>query len=313
MSSAVVIGSLHWDLIAKAAHLPAVGQSVSGGTFAMTPGGKAGNQAIALARNGIDTYLITRVGNDDFGRQLTVAMASADVRTDHIAIDSSNPTGVSTVLASDEGYSSIICPGAAGQLSIPDLDAARTVIESAGMVVCQRELDPDFVNEAIRWCATLGKPVMFNASPPMTNIAEIGATPWADIAWLIVNEIEADGLCDLVGLPASAPESRYRLLQNQLGVANMIVTLGGEGSLWFGSDGILSIPAFPADVIDTVGAGDAFLGTVAASLIEHDPVTVALRRASAAGSITVGQSGAYEAIPTRAAIDRFLTHQAQSS
>jgi ribokinase len=313
MSSAVVIGSLHMDLIARASRLPEVGQSVSGGTFTMAPGGKAGNQAIALARNGIETWLVARVGDDDFGQQLRSAMSAAGVRTDYITVDSANPTGASTVLASDDGYSSIICPGAATQMSIDDLEALRSTVGSAGMVVLQRELDPVFVNGAIHFCANRGTPVMFNASPPLTDRAEFESTPWQDVSWLIVNDAEAVGLSELAGISTTDTNSPYKRVRSELGVANLVVTMGSKGAVWVGQDQALSIPAFPVKVVDTVGAGDAFLGALAASVIRGEKVETALLRASAAGAIAVGMSGAYEAIPTIGQIDEFLKRHYRES
>ena len=113
----VVLGSVHMDLIATAARLPERGESVAGGTFAMAPGGKAGNQACQCALAGAAASIVTRLGGDAFGRELREAMARRGVDTSLVAIDPEAPTGASTVLAAEGDYQSIIAPGAAGRLS----------------------------------------------------------------------------------------------------------------------------------------------------------------------------------------------------
>ena len=124
----VALGSVHMDLIATAERLPAPGESVTGGTFAMAPGGKAGNQACQLALAGADTAIVTRLGDDAFGAQLTAALEARGVDTSHVSIDKEAATGASTVLAAEGDYASIIAPGAAGRLSHEDVERARAAI-----------------------------------------------------------------------------------------------------------------------------------------------------------------------------------------
>ena len=302
MSSAVVIGSLHVDLIAYVDRIPGPGESVSGRDFSMAPGGKAGNQAIQLARCGIETQVLARVGNDTFGRYLIDAIQAAGVYTNLIAVDTTQATGASTVIADGSDYTSVICPGAGAAMTAVDLEHARSAVAEADLVVLQRELPDSFVNPAIQWCKDCGATVLFNASPgpPAAAMTE---TPWSAIDWLVVNEVEAAML-----LQSSDPIStEYAQLYADLGVGNLVVTRGAEGSHWFGPDEQrLSMPAFPARVVDTVGAGDAFLGVLAASIVRGDDIRVGLQRASAAGALAVGVSGAYDALPTSAQIDARL-------
>src|SRR6478735_6173044 len=99
--AAVVIGSVHMDLIARADRFPGRGESVSGGTFSMGPGGKGGNQAIALAQCGVKTTIVSRVGDDQFGRDLRAALERKGVDVKCLAVDASAPTGASTVLSAE--------------------------------------------------------------------------------------------------------------------------------------------------------------------------------------------------------------------
>ncbi|MCC6793048.1 MAG: ribokinase, partial [Thermomicrobiales bacterium] len=122
--SVVVLGSVHIDLIASAERLPGPGESVSGGTFSISPGGKAGNQAIQLARCGMRTLLLSCLGDDLFGRELLRALQTAGVDLSLIHIDHATATGASVVMTSLVDYASIIAPGAAARLSPFDVDRA---------------------------------------------------------------------------------------------------------------------------------------------------------------------------------------------
>ncbi|HRA49019.1 MAG TPA: ribokinase [Thermomicrobiales bacterium] len=309
---AVVIGSLHVDLIARADRLPREGESVTGGTFAMTPGGKAGNQAIQLARCNVETSLLSCVGDDAFGRMLIEAIGSEDVRTDLISIDAERATGASTVFATASDYSSIICPGAAGSLSVAHLEAAKGAIVAADVLVMQCELPITFVADAISWCHALGIPVVLNASP-VSALDGIGiAFPWDVLDWVVVNKVEADALAAKSGLHHGDQTSVFAELRTKLRIRNLIVTLGPDGAIWFGEDRNCGCSAFLAEVVDTVGAGDAFLGTLIASITLGNSVEESLRRASAAGALAVSQTGAFAALPTSAQIDAFLNSHGQS-
>lgn len=301
--SAVVIGSLHVDLIARADRFPGRGESVTGGAFSMAPGGKAGNQAIQLALCGIETTLVSRVGNDDFGRMLRSALQKKGVRIDRVTVDPDAPTGASTVFAAEGDYASIIAPGAANNVDRSDLEAARPEIERVDVVVLQRELEPAFVAEAIEFCANLGRPIVLNASPAPSSMEELAGIRLSTITWLIVNRVEA-GILDGATIRNESEAVRVARRLHEQGTANVVITLGGTGSVWVGDAGEAFVPALKTTVVDTVGAGDAFLGVMVASLIRRLEIPVALRRACAAGAIAVGRAGAYDALPSEDEIDR---------
>jgi ribokinase len=307
--AAVVIGSVHMDLIATAARLPRHGESVTGGAFAMAPGGKGGNQAIQLARCGVETSLISRVGDDDFGRTLRTALARKTVRVEQVAVDPERATGASVVLAAEGDYASIIAPGAAGAMSQDDLAAAHHEIERASLAVLQLELDWAFVAQAIDFCAALGTPVMLNASPAPSSPRHLASLAPGAVRWLVVNQVEAAALIGrpVRGLP-DAIDAAGRL-RTEFGVAEAIVTAGGEGAVWRSAGETITQPAFPATVVDTVGAGDAFLGALAAGVIHGLGRAESLRRACVAGAIAVRCSGAYDAFPTADQIDEYLAGQ----
>jgi len=293
--SAVVIGSVHMDLIARADSLPGRGESITGGVFSMAPGGKGGNQAVQLALNGVATTMLTRVGNDPFGQSLVAALHRKGVKTDRIVVDPILATGASTVFADANDYASIIAPGAAGQLSRTDLDAARGAIAGADLVLIQWELPTTFIADAIEYCSGLGKKIVFNASPVAGTAASFSNEHWSAIEWLVVNRVEAIRLAGVDDDGRSDVAQIAGFLRAKLGVSNVVVTLGREGSFWIGASGESFQPAMPSTVVDAVGAGDAFLGTLVAGLIDGIAIEDALRRAAAAGALAVRRSGAYDA------------------
>ncbi len=305
----VVLGSVHMDLIATAARLPGRGESVSGGTFAMAPGGKAGNQACQCALAGADTSIVTRLGDDAFGHELQAALAGRGVDTSLIAIDPEAPTGASTVLAAEGDYQSIIAPGAAGQLSAADIERARPAIEAADALILQLEIAPEISARAAAIAAKAGRMVVLNASPAPEGWDAIPEPLRAATTMLVVNRVEAGRL---TGATASVdtPESLAADVARYTGVAIVLVTLGAEGVIGYADGETVRQPPFSAEVVDTVGAGDAFLGTSVVAMLEGLPSAETVRRGAAAGAIAVSRRGVYDALPGRAVVDAFLAMNA---
>lgn len=294
------------DLIATAARLPGRGESVSGGTFAMAPGGKAGNQACQCALAGAETAIVTRLGDDAFGRELRTALAGRGVDTSLIAIDPEAPTGASTVLAAEGDYQSIIAPGAAGRLSGDDIERARPAIEAADALILQLEIAPEISAHAATIAAKVGRMVVLNASPAPEGWEVIPAALRLAATVLVVNRVEAGRL----GADGATPEAAASDLAAKTGAGIVVVTLGREGIAGVAAGEGVRQPPFPAAVVDTVGAGDAFLGTAVVAMLEGRPFAEALRRGAAAGAIAVSRRGVYDALPRRHAVDAFLARNA---
>jgi ribokinase len=301
----VVLGSVHMDLIATAERLPGCGESVTGGVFAMAPGGKAGNQACQLALAGAEVFIVTRLGDDMFGRQLLTALADKRVDTSLVGIDASAPTGASTVLAAEGDYASIIAPGAAGLLSREDIERSRPVIESADALVVQLEISPEISACAADIAGAAGRCVILNASPAPASWSALPEQLRRATSHLIVNRVEAGRLLGRALDPARS-EAEVTALASATGVATVIMTLGAEGSVALSGGTLVRQSAFAASLADAVGAGDAFLGAGALALLEGRTLDEALRRGAAAGAIAVARRGVYEALPSRREIDAFL-------
>jgi len=304
----VVVGSVHMDLIATADRLPGRGESVSGGTFAMAPGGKAGNQACQSALAGAATQIVTRLGGDAFGRVLRDALSERGVDTSLITMDPDAPTGASTVFAAEGDYTSIIAPGAAGRLSAEDVRRARSAIEAADALIIQLEIPVGISALAAGIAIGAGRMVVLNASPAPEGWANIPEALRRATTVLVVNRVEAGRLTG-VSLVDDTADSVAAQVANETGIAIVLLTLGAEGVVGYADGETVRQPAFSAEVVATVGAGDAFLGTAVVALLDGRPLADALRRGAAAGAIAVSRRGVYGDLPDREQVDAFLARQ----
>jgi ribokinase len=302
-----VVGSIHMDVVAKADRLPSKGESVVGHTAALSPGGKAGNQAAQAALSGAHAFLIGRVGRDVFGDQLRAALARAGVDTTYLTFDEREATGVSPVLTGADGeYCSIIVPGAGQRLTREDVDAASDAFAQSAVLLLQCEIPLEISVYAARFARSLGCRVVFNASPAPTDAHTVPDDLWSAVDILIVNGIE---LARLSGMPAAglqAARFAAERLREGLTIPLVIVTLGGDGAIALDDHGSRHVPAWSVPVVETIGAGDAFAGVLASELACGRDIDDALPLANAAGALAVTRPGAHESLPTGEQIRAFL-------
>jgi ribokinase len=225
----VVLGSVHMDLIATADRLPGPGESVAGGTFLMAPGGKGGNQAVQFALAGAEVHMLTRLGDDGFGRELLAALRAKGVGTSLVAIDPRHPTGASTVFGAHGDYCSIIAPGAAARLSADDVERSGGAIEQADALVLQLELPPSISDQAARIAVAKGRAVVLNASPAPADWSEVPDSLWRAASIMVVNRVEAARLLRREIQPEGLNEA-MRELASCFAITTIVVTLGPQGS-----------------------------------------------------------------------------------
>ena len=309
-----VVGSVHMDVVATADRLPAAGESVVGHRVALSPGGKAGNQAAQSALNGARTFLIGRVGRDVFGDQLRAALASSGVDTTYLTVDPQEATGISPVFTGGDGeYASIIVPGAGQRLQPEDIDTARDAFAQSAVLLIQGEIPIHLSAHAAGLARSLGGRVIFNASPAPAAAAAIPDDLWSFVDVLLVNGAEAERLSgmSIAGVPAAVLAGEA--LQRQLGIPTVIITLGGSGAVALDERGTRHLPSWPVSVVETIGAGDAFAGVLASELARGHQLDEALPLANAAGALAVTRPGAHDALPTGAQIRAFLTERGRPS
>ena len=295
----LVFGSINIDFVTRVERFPNAGETVSGISFAIYPGGKGANQALASARAGAPTWLIGAVGRDAFATAALALVKQAGVDLTHVA-RVEQATGSATILVSDAGENLIVSVPGANALADPETIPEALLTRSSTLSL-QHEL-PAHANEAlVRRARRNGSRVVLNASPwrPLSMDA------LRSIDYLVVNEIEAAALAAARDWPPSPHELALAAAHAVPGLT-IIVTLGRHGALAAHGGEILRVPAPSVQVIDTTGAGDAFAGTLIAALDDDASLDEALRRAVAAGSLACSAAGAQPSFPERSAVDTVL-------
>lgn len=297
MATVCVIGSSNLDFTVSVPRLPGVGETVSGGTLVTSPGGKGANQAVAARRLGVDVVFVTLLGADSMGDRLASALAEARLPSGPIGRTTEAPTGVALIAVDPEGRNQIaVAPGANHRLTPDRARSHVDLLRSADVVLLQLETPIDTVRWALSEARRLGKRTVLNPAP--ARVLPLPTDLLALVDYLTPNEIEAGLLADReVRSPADAEAAGRALVAR--GVSTVVVTLGAAGAIAVGAGGTVRVPAFPVEVIDTVGAGDAFSGALAASLAAGAPIEDALLVASATGGLTCTRRGAVDAMPTR--------------
>jgi ribokinase len=296
VGSVCVIGSSNLDFTVPVPKLPGVGETVSGGALVTSPGGKGANQAVAARRLGADVAFVTLLGADPMGDRLAAALLEAGLPPAPIGRTRETATGVALIAVDPEGRNQIaVAPGANHRLTAEHARRHADLLARSDVVLLQLETPVDTVRWALAEGRRLGKRTVLNPAPARVLPLPADVLPLVD--YLTPNEIEA-GL--LTGRPVRSPEDAVaagRALVAR-GVSTVVVTVGAAGAVAVGEH-VLRIPAFPVEAIDTVGAGDAFSGALAACLAGGASLDDALLVASAAAGLTCTRRGAVEALPTR--------------
>ncbi len=291
----VIVGSVNMDLVLGCQHLPAPGETVVGRDFRVLPGGKGANQAVAAARLGAAVEFVGCVGDDPFGAQAAAALRAEGITLTHLHRVVGVATGVAIVLVEESGQNSIaLGPGANHALSIEHIDAASDSIAAAGMLVCQFESPLAAVQRAIGIAFAADVPVLLNPAP---------AQPLPDallamVSLLVPNEGEAAALAGAMGVTGSADDGATSASAlRKRGSRTVIVTLGAKGVLLADEGGCVQYPAYAARALDTTGAGDAFVGALAAALLQGHELPAAIDFAQRAAAFSVEHHGAQAAMP----------------
>jgi len=295
MPDVVVLGSLNMDLVVRTARMPRPGETVMGEHFVTVPGGKGANQAAAAARLGATVEMIGRVGADGFGPGLAANLRDQGVGVEHVTVDERASTGVALIVVDDKGENSIVVvPGANGRVAISDLQAAHDLLSDAHFLIAQFEVPLPVVRAAIQMARDLELRVILNAAPAQ----RVDADFMRGVFCLVVNEFEAQ---TLAGMPVtedleSVSEAGQALLG--LGVYVAVITLGARGALLVTRESSAHVPAQRVPVVDTTAAGDAFVGGLAAALLDGLDLVDAVRYATCAGTLAATRLGAQPSLPS---------------
>lgn len=311
----LVVGSLNMDLTASAKRIPNSGETVIGTRFQTAPGGKGLNQAVQCARLGASVTMVGKVGADDFGRSLLQVAEEAGVDVSHVLIDPDESTGVAMIqleLREDGTQNRImVCPGANYTITLEELQWLRDEIVKYDMLIVQFELPMNVVEAVATWAHEAGVPVMVNPAP---------AAPMSDhllacASYLSPNEHEAALLAN--HSIRVEPEINYDDLISvaaffhERGVENLIITMGSNGSVVAGCDGIHHTPCVRMPhVADPTAAGDSFVAAFCTALTAGLRQDQALAFASHAAAITVSRMGALPSLPSLIEVQALLRDRA---
>lgn len=304
----VVVGSVNVDLVVTVERLPGRGETVVGGRFARHHGGKGGNQAVAAARLGAPTAFIGAVGSDGFGAEARAALEADGVDVAGVVTIATAPTGVALIVVDEHGENSIaVAGGANAALSSVQVRAAlkRLALSSTDVVLVGHEIRTGATHEALRLARIAGATTILNPAP--AGGLGRATLDLADI--LTPNEGELATLAGPEGRPSA---QAGRLLGADPGRRAVLVSLGGRGALLASGRRARAIHAPKVEVVDTVGAGDALNGALAAGLAAGLELPGAAHRAVVAASLAVTRAGAREGMPTAAALDAALTRGART-
>ena len=294
----VVVGSINMDVVVTAARLPALGETLLGEAVAFHPGGKGANQAAAAARLGARCSMIGAVGDDAFGEQLRTFLAATGVDVAGVRTRST-ATGVASIIVADGDNAIIVAPGANALVS--ETDVTTVDLQRADVVVTQLEIPVGAARVALQHARAGGATTILNAAPARACPDELLAA--ADV--LVVNESELAALCGGTYEDAAAAARDVRAFPAQ----SVVVTLGARGAIAVLADEVHSIPAPAVEVVDTTGAGDCFVGALAARLSAGDEIAAAVRFGVYAASLSVQRDGAGPSMPTLSEVDAALARE----
>lgn len=299
-----ILGIYVADLAFRAGRLPIVGETILGSGFGMGPGGKGSNQSVAAARVGAKTRLISRLGKDTFGEN-ALAMYRREGITSFISQSETAPTGAAFIYINDQTGDNaiIVVSGAAGEITVADVEASAHAIISARVFVTQLEQPILAAKRGLEISKQAGVITVFNPAPATPLDASI--FPLVD--YFTPNESEAS---TIVGFDVVTIDDAKRAGEELLrrGVGTAIITLGEKGALFHNSEHSVLVPAFKAgNVMETAGAGDAFNGGFAAALARGFNPLDATRFGCAVAGISVTRAGTAPSMPTLAEVEALLS------
>ena len=293
-----VIGSINTDLVINTDRVPKIGETISGKGFSTNCGGKGANQAIAAAKIGGDVSFIGAVGNDANGDVAIENFKKFGIQTDSVERVKTN-TGVAVITVCNGDNSIILDAGANGEVTKELIDKNMDVIRAADAIIMQLEIPMETVIYAAKRAREEGVKVVLNPAP----IVKLPEELLSNTDVIILNETETEVLTKVY---PDTDENRKKCMDilTGLGIGQVIITLGGDGSVYNDGDEMVHQNAFKTTVVDTTAAGDTFIGAFCMKM--NGDLKEAVRYATAASSITVSRAGASESIPSKEEVEEKL-------
>ena len=291
--SVVVFGSINLDLIAQIDKIPGAGETRLAKSLLTSPGGKGANQALAARRMGAEVTLIGRVGDDAFAMQALRILRQDGVDLSHIGVSRRYSTGLAFITVEETGQNAItVVSGANYELGTDALGRLEHILKPEDVLVMQAEIPFDVIERAIIIARRIGSQVLWDPAPASPHFphglfhVDVIAPNQNEAALLLGTSIT-----DVRSAKAAARQLRA------LGAQIAIVKLGAQGLVWATSHGVFYDPGVAVNAVDAVGAGDAFLGALAARLDAKDPLAQAIKMANHCAALSTTQKGAQSSFP----------------
>jgi len=299
MGNVTVVGSYIVALVMDTERIPLEGETVIGGNYHTTHGGKGSNMAACISRlNGNSTFM-GKIGKDSFGESFLELLKEEGVNNDGVLYSDKLPTAVGFIVSSSSGSNIIVIDIAAnGEFSPEDIDENKYIIEQSDVILSPLEIPFETAIHAAKLAKKHGIKSIINPAPAIDLTNENLESVF------VITPNETEGRVCL-GLDPQNPISDEEVAQKllELGPENVILTLGEKGVLWASADGIKTTPALNVDVLDTVGAGDAFNSGLAVGLSENKSLEQSIAMGVTAASISTQYRETIESYPKRAEVD----------
>ncbi len=294
-----VVGSANVDLTTFSDHFPKPGETIFGDKFDLGFGGKGANQAVAARLCGSEVFMVARVGDDLFGPATIKNFEKLGIDPTHVRQVSGVSSGVAPIFVESSGQNRIIVvKGANDTLKPADVDDAAEMLKSADCIVLQFEIPLETVYYTIHFARKNGIRCILNPAPAQPiDLKEV-----SDLDYFVPNESEAE---TITRLPVRNVDDAKRCAEKLLsgGIRRVLITLGVNGALLAGNDGMAHVPAYPMKSVDSTGAGDAFIGSFATFLGEGLPELEAVRRANLYAGLSTTGVGTQKSFYDRARFD----------
>lgn len=292
------------DLVVTISIIPKPGETLLGGVFNTYPGGKGANQAVTAARLGAQVTMVGCVGEDSFGKSLLEGLEAENINTTFVKIIPDISTGVALIQVDGNGQNSIaVASGANFSITSADVEKALTTIGQFDALIMPLESPLEIIYTGAKFASQLGAKVLLNPAP--AQVLDKDLLQFVDV--LIPNEFEVEILTDI---KLQDTHDLYLAAEklHELGVKNLLVTLGQRGSMLFDNkekQGTM-IPACVVQAVDSTAAGDCFVGAFAVGVLEGRSLIAAANFASAAAAISVTRAGAQTSLPYRGEVEQFI-------
>lgn len=301
-----VVGSCNIDLTFRTPRLPAPGETLVGSACHLGFGGKGANQAVAAARLGGQVTIVGKVGGDAFGEKIRDNFRAENIDAAHVTVTQDHSTGVAAIIVDDTARNAIlVVPGANHELSPNDVRQAELAIQSADILLCQLEVPLAAILEAFRIAKAAGVRTVLNPAPATSLPDEL--LRLSDLC--IPNELEIEQLTNRPATTLEQATQAGRALLDR-GPSVVIVTCGDRGAIIFQSDRVDHVPAISVNAVDSSGAGDAFIGSLAVFYSEGLPLPDSVHRANHVAAHSVTRLGTQASFPTFAEMEAIRAQQA---